>query len=146
MRHEQRRITANTQGESLTKQSFAPQQDVNNIVNRHMRSAIGRGLGGIAPGGSRQPIFGDFTSIDYQAMLNQVTDAQNAFRALPARIRTRFNNDPYQLIRFVENPDNLKESVKMGLIDLPQGMVVTEEGKIVEQVDLTKTLESDPWT
>lgn len=133
----QKRVSELVEGESLTQQNFRNDSDINNIVGRHLRG-VGRTLANIGAGGTRQPIFGDFSSIDYQSMLNAVTDIQNHFDRLPGRIRNRFRNDPYQLIRWVEDPANLKDAVKMGLVALPQGMVVTEEGQIVEQTDLTK--------
>lgn len=103
-------------GESLTQQSFAKEADINTLVERHLRGPgrFGAPIGN--PGASRQPIFGDFNSSDYHSMCNRVLDVQNQFRTLPARVRARFNNDAYQLIRFVENPENYKESVKLGLV------------------------------
>lgn len=129
------RVQQNVEGESLTQQNFRNESDINNIVGRHLRG-VGRSLVNIGAGGTRQPIFGDFSSIDYQAMLNTVTDIENQFSRLPGRVRNRFRNDPYQLIRWVEDPANQKDAIKMGLIALPEGMVMTEEGQIVEQADI----------
>lgn len=131
------------EGKSLTQQNFANDADVNTIVSRHLRGP-GRTLQNIAMGGTRQPMFGDFSSMDYQDMLNKVTDIDNTFRRLPARLRQRFRNDPYQLIRFTEDPANLKECVKLGLVTLPEGQVMTEEGNIVEQGDILKEAGKPP--
>lgn len=133
---QQKFVSAEVSGDSLTHQSFAADADVNNIVRRHIGTRMGANLSNIGSGGTRQPIFGDFSAIDYQSMLNRVTDIDNTFRRLPARLRGRFRNDPYQLIRFAEDPANLAECVKLGLIALPEGQVMTEEGQIVEQTVL----------
>lgn len=145
---EHKRVTSNTVGDSLTKQSFAPEADANNIVNRHMRGSFGNSLAGIGrPGGQqRQPVFMDVGAESYHEMLNRVIDIDNAFKSLPARLRTRFRNDPYHLIRFVENPDNIKESLKLGLIAPPEGYVVTETGELVEQMNLVKAAAGVPPT
>lgn len=138
-KNDRMRVAQHVEGESLAQQHFAKDADVNIIVNRHLNGpGRTRGLSSIGAGGTRQPMFGDFSSIDYQTMLNQVTDIDNMFRRLPARIRSRFRNDPHQLIRWVEDPVNFKEAVKMGLMAVPEGMAMTEEGNLVEQTDLVK--------
>jgi len=123
------RVQSVPDGDVLTKQSFAADADVNSIVRRHL-SAPGSKISQLGAGSGRQPIFGDFTSIDYQEMLNTVTDIDNVFRRLPARVRNRFSNDPYQVIRFCEDPANAKEAVKLGLIEVPPGYSVTESGEL----------------
>lgn len=117
-------------GDRVTKQSFEVDADVNTIVRRHL-SGVGRTLGNIGAGGTRQPIFGDFSAVDYQEMLNTVTDIDNVFRRLPARVRNRFANDPYQILRFVEDPANMQEAVKLGLMAVPEGFYMTEDRRVV---------------
>lgn len=99
-------------GKSLSKQAPAKEADINNIVRRYLPT-------GALPSHGRQGMYGDFTSIDYMSMLNAVADIDNTFRRLPARVRGQFRNDPYQLMRFVENPDNQKEAVRLGLLRDP---------------------------
>lgn len=123
-------------GESLTQQQFAKDADINSLVSRHMRGSGRMGMPLGNPNATRKPIFGDFTSIDYHRMLNTVAEVDNVFNRLPARVRNRFRNNPELLIKFTEDPANLKEAVKMGLIKLPEGQAMTEEGNIVEQTDL----------
>jgi len=121
------RVQSVPEGDSLTHQSFAQEADINHLVSKHMRGAgrFGNPIGN--PNASRQPIFGDFSSIDYHTMCNQVLDVQNMFRTLPARMRSRFHNDPYQLIRFVEDPANLVEAVKLGLVVNPEVAMAVED-------------------
>jgi len=125
-------------GESLTQRHFAAQADINTKVAKHLRSVPGANLSNIGQGGTRQPIFGDFTRIDYQDMLNKVTDIDQQFQALPGRVRNRFRNRPDQLLAFLEDPKNLKEAVKLGLCKVPDGCSVTPEGDIIENEDLEK--------
>lgn len=96
---------------SLTQQQFKDEVDVNNITNRYLKTGL---LGELSNG--RQPMFGDFTSRDFHAMQNAIVDIDQQFHSLPSRIRKRFDNDPYQLIRFTEKPENRAECLKLGLL------------------------------
>lgn len=50
-----------------------------------------------------------------------MADARQQFDSLPSSVRKRFDNDPYQLVRFAENPENEKECIKLGIFKDPQG-------------------------
>lgn len=61
--------------------------------------------------------YGDVTAIpDLRSALDTVRDAQERFRALPARLRERFANDPARLWNFVNDPANIDEAVNLGLL------------------------------
>jgi len=111
--------------ESLTHQSFKKEADINTITNRFLKTGV---LGN--PGASRRPMFGNFTGVDFQAMQNLIVDAKNAFMALPASVRRRFNDDAGQVVRFCQDPRNLEEAVKLGLVEVPEGHYV-HKGKIL---------------
>jgi len=49
-------------------------------------------------------------------MTDRVMKIGQSFRELPAEIRNRFRNDPEELLRFTENPQNRDEAIKLGLI------------------------------
>jgi len=135
-------------GVSLTVQSHAADADINRIVSRHI--GPGRVFRGVpqTPFAHRSPMFGDFTGMDFQAMTNAIADVEQQFRSLPARIRSRFRNDPYQVVRFVEDEKNFHEAVSLGLVVPPEGYkpppkpskerVVQED--LVEQVDEKEAL------
>lgn len=96
---------------SLTKQADMDSCDINLIMDRFTKT-------GVFPAGQGSPIFGDFTDgNDFQDKLNLVVDANNAFMNLDARIRSRFSNDPAQLIHFLSDDANRDEAIKLGLID-----------------------------
>lgn len=64
-----------------------------------------------------------------------------AFEALPAHIRTRFNNDPAQLLTFLENPENRAEAEKLGIVEkfiAPESPAVVPETSL----DLTGTTDT----
>lgn len=113
-------------GPSLTQQQFKDDADINKITARYIKTNV---LG--TPGGQpRQPIFGDFTSIDFQTMQNTIADVEQNFNSLPSRIRNRFKNSPYQLIRFVEQPENRSQAIKLGLVDATREEIDENEQKI----------------
>lgn len=96
--------------ESLTVQSEAEDADINTIVRRF-------GLTGELPGDLRMPVSGDFSGItDFHGAMNLVRAAQEEFLRVPANIRDRFNNDPQKFMSFMEDPGNLDEARKLGLL------------------------------
>lgn len=115
-----KKVTHKPTGASLTLQSEAKEADINNKVARHMAGPGKFGMGIGNPAATRQLTFGDVPSESYHEMLNKVTDVQNMFRSLPSRLRGRFNNNPYQLIRWIEDPKNEEQAVRMGLIENPE--------------------------
>ena len=114
---------------SLTQQHFKDECDINNILRQF-------NVTGLLPENTLSPRYGDFTGIsDYHSALNQVIAAEDEFMRLPANIRARFNNDPAQLIDFLEKSDNKDEAIKLGLVnpsvELPEVVEVPQE-KAVE--------------
>jgi phage internal scaffolding protein len=110
---------------TLTQQHFKDECDINNILRQF-------NITGQLPENTLSPRYGDFTGIsDYQTALNQVIAAEDEFMRLPADLRARFENDPAQLIEFLENSDNKDEAIKLGLVDkpveLPQVVEVSQE-------------------
>jgi len=96
---------------SLAQQHFKDECDINNILRQF-------NITGLLPESPLSPRYGDFSGIsDYHTALNRVIAAQDEFEALPAQIRARFDNDPAQLIEFLENSDNRPEAEKLGLVD-----------------------------
>lgn len=102
---------------SLTQQHFRDECDINNIIERYEETGF---LVDPLNPGTRQPVFGDFSvEFDYMAAQNIVADAQQRFEALPSALRKRFNNDPHELLLFLEDPKNMEEAVKLGLVNRP---------------------------
>lgn len=99
------------------QQAPAAQADINHIAKTHMSGPGRMGLPIGNPAATRQPRFVDLPSQSYHDMCNVVVDAQNAFRSLPARVKARFGNDTYQLLRFLEDPANREEAIKLKLVE-----------------------------
>jgi len=100
-------------GETLTKGSFKASVDVNTIMEAFRRNRVIPQVGGGR--------FEDLGSpIDYQEAQNLVLEAGQAFDSLPARTRDRFGNDPQQLLRFLADPQNREEAIKLGLVKAPE--------------------------
>lgn len=98
---------------SRTKQSFAEESDINTIVRRF-------GLSGEMPSAVAMPQYGDFTAVqDYHSALNVITAANEGFDALPAEVRSRFTNDPANLLAFLADDANRPEAEKLGLVVVP---------------------------
>jgi len=96
--------------ESLTKQSFTEEADINTIVRRF-------NLTGQLPENIRQPVYADFeNAFDFHSAMNAIRAAQESFDAMPADLRARFHNDPGEFVDFVNDNDNRAEAEKMGLV------------------------------
>jgi len=103
---------------SLAQQHFKDECDINTILQKF-------NISGLLPEQPLSPRYGDFTGIgDYHTALNRVIAAQDEFDALPAQIRARFNNDPAQLIEFMENSENRPEAEELGLVEKAAAEVV----------------------
>lgn len=99
------------EGESLTKQSFKDECDINVILAKYTKT-------GVLPDLIKQnPQYGDFsTAEDYQTSLNKVIFAETQFNSLSSRVRDRFHNDPVEFLNFVHDEKNLKEMKELGLL------------------------------
>lgn len=112
---ERKRVTVSFEKPTRTRGSFKNDCDINVVVNRFQKNGI---IDHIARG---QGSYGDFSTVeDYQSSLNRVMAARDSFEALPSKIRSRFYNDPAELIGFLENPANLQEAIELGLVAKPQ--------------------------
>lgn len=129
-----KRVQHPTGGEKLTQQHFAAEANINTIMERHLRT--GGPLLGPGKQSGRQPIFTELTGQTYHEMLCKIQEVQGTFAALPAKIRKRFANNPHQLIRFLEDSNNLNEAISLGLVqreDLPP--------EKIQQLDLAEEAE-----
>lgn len=103
---------------TMAQQNFKDECDINYILERF-------GVTGELPSGVRQPQYGDFTGVtDYQSALNAVIAADEAFMAMPAAVRARFDNDPAKFVDFVADDANYEEAAKLGLVKPQQAVEV----------------------
>lgn len=62
-----------------------------------------------------EPVYVDCRGYNYHDFMNFVADANEAFDALPAKVREKFGNDQQAFVEFAMDPDNLPQLEKMGL-------------------------------
>ncbi len=108
-----RRVQTVVRG-SRTEQSHRKACNINTIMKRFRKT------GALPPVAGNEPVYGDFSGTeDFQSAQNRIIEAQEQFDALPSHIRTRFGNDPGQLLDFLAVPENLDAAVELGLVSLP---------------------------
>ena len=94
---------------SLTQQQFKEECDIRHILKRF------RDLGMPLP--EPPSAFEDVSSVaDFQTHMNAVARTKEYFDSLPSKVRARFNNDPMQLVSFLNDSKNLQEAVSLGLV------------------------------
>lgn len=101
-------------GPSRTQQQFKDECDINTIVRRF-------GITGQLPFNTRPPLPDEheYAYVEYQDMLNFISSADRSFSSLPADVRTRFQNNPGLFLKFVDDPANHAEGVKLGIFAPP---------------------------
>lgn len=96
---------------SLAQQHFRDECDINNILRQF-------NVTGLLPELTLSPRYGDFTGIsDFKTALDRVNATYDEFETLPAQIRAKFDNDPENLIMFLDNEENRQEAEKLGLVE-----------------------------
>lgn len=122
-------------GASLTKQEFREECDITAILRRF-------GQDGIVPiSAGQQGIFMDLASLpQFHDAMNLCAAANEAFDALPANVRSRFDNEPGKLVSFISDVSNKEEAVKLGLIKPPDVVVVPEVAKVVAEAPKAPTV------
>lgn len=101
--------------ELKTDQSFKEECDVNNIINKYMKtgdsSIFNRTTG----------TYGDFSEItDLKESMELVKYAEEQFMQIPAELRKKFGNDPTQLTEYLQDPKNHEEAQHYGLLTIHQ--------------------------
>jgi len=105
-----RRVYIVNEDPSMTDQSQHAQTDVNNIMAKYKKT------GQITHLAKVQGNFADLSEIqDLHTSMTQVTLAQQTFNALPAELRSRFQNSPVEMLNFLNNPQNDQEAIQLGL-------------------------------
>lgn len=98
------------EGESMTKQSFKQECDINNIVKKYQKD--GAVTHAVKYGGT----YGFASGQTFQDAMNLCVSAQQMFEDLPSDIRNKFSNDPGQFLDYVQDPANAEEMEELGLV------------------------------
>ena len=91
-------------------------------------------------------VFADFSeTLSFSEMANKVCEAKSAFEDLSSDVRSRFKNDPSNLIDFVMDVDNALEAHEMGLLELDKASLEALKPKDDVKSSLTtETTDSEP--
>lgn len=96
-------------GVQPAQQQFKDDCDINSIMRRFQKT------GAIDHVAAHQPRYGVATPTDYHSAMNIITNAQSMFADLPSGLRRKFNGDPSELLKFVQDPKNADEAKELGL-------------------------------
>lgn len=101
---------------SLTQQNMKDSTDVHQIMKKYTKNQQDAFLKSPVA----QGIYSDTASMpSYQTAMEFVAKADSAFELLPSNIRSRFRNDPQQLMDFLQNPKNKEEAINLGILKKP---------------------------
>lgn len=93
-----------------TQQHQKDECDINVLMSRFQKS------GEITHLATGPPQYGDFSEVgDFTTAQNRVAEATQDFMTLPARLRLEFNNDPAELLEFLQDEANNERAIEMGL-------------------------------
>lgn len=93
---------------------FIQECDINNIVAKYKR---GETISHVTKARERYGNFDQFAGL--ADAYEPVLQANSAFESLPAELRNKFGNSPKSFLEFIDNPDNFKECVALGIYDAP---------------------------
>ena len=103
-------------GESKTEQCHKDSCDINLIVAGALHNPAQ-----LLDKTLKPDVFADFSeTLSFSEMANKVCEAKSAFEDLSSDVRSRFKNDPSNLIDFVMDVDNALEAHEMGLLELDE--------------------------
>lgn len=94
---------------SMTQQHLKDSTSVTSILERYHKT------GEFSHVNHAEARYGDFSQFsDLRDAIHRVKNAQSQFDAIPAQIRSKFNNDPAQLVEYLQNPSNDDEAITLG--------------------------------
>jgi hypothetical protein len=99
-------------GPSMTRQEFADDCDINNLMKKYENQDIGAIMRKVG-----EPVYYDFQDYppDMMSAMAVFKSAGEAFMTLPARVRREFDNDPAMFYDFASNPENISQMREWGL-------------------------------
>lgn len=125
---------------SRTKQSMKDDVNINLIMARYAKT------GTLTHVNELQGFYGEFHEVtDYQTALNLINEADDSFSELPAKIRAMFENDPQQLVEFVQDDKNYEKALDLGLIsqDAAKAYLEAKDAQDAERKDNQQALFKD---
>ena len=121
------RVSVKFSKPSLTQQQFRQGCDINTIIASVDSAGV---VNNPLWNGTRRPMYGDFTGIqdmDYLQAQSVFLDASARFMELPAKVRQRFNNNPAELLAYIQRIQSspniqefAEELAELGFADIPK--------------------------
>lgn len=94
---------------SRTNKELGFETNINNIVNGYTNLSFAKNYGDRLTGVSISPD-------DYEKALFLMAKAKSNFELLPSSLRTKFHNDPKEMLEFIGDTKNRDECIKLGLL------------------------------
>ncbi len=117
-------------GESMTKQSFTEECDINNILAKYQKTGV---INHVADHG------GDYGFMDgstFTEQMMQITKAQSMFNDLPSQAREFFEHDPAKFLEYVDKLDmdsDATQLAELGLLSPQAAMeLLVNDDQVVE--------------
>lgn len=105
-----RKVSTATPGKSRTRQADRQITELDKLMPRYYDQGVLP-----TPQLHRQVYYGEFnTTRSFHDAMNQITQAEQIFQALPSKLRKHCNNDPAELIDLVSDPANDELLVQLG--------------------------------
>lgn len=113
--YEPKRVSFDCGTEGGADQSFKDEADINRIMKRYEVTGV---MLDPTLRVQRVPRYEDISQMpeDFLEANVRVMKAKEAFDELPAAVRDRFANSPYELMMFLSNEANRDEAIKLGLV------------------------------
>lgn len=97
---------------SLAQQQFKDQCDINHIMEKYSET------GTITHLNPRTGVYADVSQFgDLRESFEKIQKADELFMQLPAKVRSKFENDPLKFVDWCSDPKNLDEAVSLGLAE-----------------------------
>jgi len=104
------RIIAFNDHVSRTQQHFKDEVNINTILAKYQKTGI------VSHVRAAQAKYGDFTQLgEFADHMQTIATAQEAFEALPAKLRNDFGNSPQGFFQFIKDPQNFDACVSYGI-------------------------------
>lgn len=124
----QLKVTVSCEEETLTQQQYLEPSKIKNIIKKYGNTGLLHQMKDI------EPFFDDVTSpMDYQTAQAKIAKANQSFEALPPETRLKFNNDPAEMLDWLNKSENKEEAIKLGLF-IDNSTPVSKETQLLEKI------------
>lgn len=120
------RVVVDTGEETIVKQAFKDECDINSIMARFARTGV------ITHIARHNPSYGEASPQDLREALDIIASAQESFDDLPASLRAKFDFDPLKFYEFVQEPANRPEMASLGLLSEDAAREYLQEQKAAQ--------------